>query len=152
MPPPGRSTVKGRAAHGAYFRKPRTANIYFPALKPRERTRWRGHWHVVLTWLGPRGAVHLSARIVQSVCLVLFLDAFFRVCWPYSEQFSATTLSDKEWFPVDTFLLIDPLVGVSTALAGKVLNWTTFTWTVGIVLFCLLVPRASADISARSAH
>ena len=127
---------------GAYFRKPRTANIYFPALKPRELTRWRGHWHVVLTWLGPTWRSSPVRRIVQSVCLVLFLDAFFRVCWPYSEQFSATTLSDKEWFPVDTFLLIDPLVGVSTALAGKVLNWTTFTWTAGIVLICLLVPRA----------
>ena len=125
-----------------FFRQPRTANIFFPALKPRERTGWRGRWHVVLTWLGPTWRSSPVRRVVQSVCLVLFLYAFFYVCWPYSQQFSATTLSDKEWFPVDTFLLIDPLVGVSTALAGKVLNWTTFTWTAGIVLFCLLVPRA----------
>jgi len=127
---------------GEFFRRPRTANIYFPYLKPRERTSWRGRWHTVLTWLGPTWRSAPARRIVQCVCLVLFLDAFFRVCWPYSEQFSATTLSDKEWLPVDTFLLIDPLVGVSTAIAGRVLNWITLSWTVGIVLFCLLVPRA----------
>ena len=74
--------------------------------------------------------------------MVLFFYALFYVCWPYSQQFSATTLSDKQWFPVETFLLIDPLVGVSTALAGRVVNGPTLAWTAGILLVCLLVPRA----------
>ena len=125
-----------------FFRRLRSANIFFPYLKPRERTGWRGASHNLLARLGPTWRSSPFRRVVQTACLVLFFFAFFHVCWPYSRQFSATTLSDKEWFPVETFLLIDPLVGVSTALAGRVLNWTTLGWTAGILLFCLVVPRA----------
>lgn len=125
-----------------FFRVPRSGNMFFRYLNPRERVGWRGALHQLLAALGPTWRSSPFRRIVQTACLVLFLYAFFYVCWPYSQQFSATTLSDKEWFPVDIFLLIDPLVGVSTALAGKVLNWTTLKWTAGIIVFCLLVPRA----------
>ncbi|MHB8902220.1 MAG: 4Fe-4S binding protein [Thermoguttaceae bacterium] len=92
--------------------------------------------------LGPSWRSSPLRRFVQSASLVLFFYALFYVCWPYSQQFSATTLSDKQWFPVETFLLIDPLVGVSTALAGRVVNGPTLAWTAGILLVCLLVPRA----------
>lgn len=81
-------------------------------------------------------------RLIQILCLLLFLDAFFRICWPYSDRFASTTFSDKESFPVETFLLIDPLVGLSTALAGKVFNWATLWWLVGILAFCIIIPRA----------
>jgi len=124
------------------FRLPRSANLFFPYLKPRERTGWRGAWHGLLARLGPTWRSSPFRRVVQSACLLLFLYAFFYVCWPYTRQFSATALSDKEWFPVEAFLLVDPLVGVSTALAAKVLHWPTLGWTVGILLLCLLVPRA----------
>lgn len=123
-------------------RWPRTANVFFPDLKSRERIGWRGALHRFLTRLGPTWRSAPCRRVVQSACLALFFYAFFYVCWPYSQQFSATTLNDKEWFPVETFLLIDPLVGVSTAVAGRTLHWPTFAWTMGILLFCLLAPRA----------
>ncbi|MBC8291233.1 MAG: 4Fe-4S binding protein [Planctomycetes bacterium] len=120
----------------------RTANIFFGFLKKSKRTGWRGRaWN----WLEKTGPVTRSSPVrrgIQIVCLVLFLDAFFRVCWPYAEQFSSTTFSDKETFPVESFLLIDPLVGLSTALAGKFLNWPTLLWMVGILAFCIVIPRA----------
>ena len=122
--------------------RPRTANVFFPFLKKSDRKGWRG---IAWRWLERIGPVTRSAparRIIQIVCLLIFFDAFFRVCWPYSEHFSSTTFSDKETLPVESFLLIDPLVGLSTALAGKVLNWATLWWMVGIVVFCVIIPRA----------
>jgi ferredoxin len=122
--------------------RPRTANIFFPHLKPRERTGWRGGLHRLLTRLGPTWRSAPLRRLAQAACLALFLYAFFCVCWPYSSQFSSTTLSEKEWFPAEGFLLLDPLSGVSTALAGRALHWPTLRWTVAVILVCLLVPRA----------
>jgi ferredoxin len=120
----------------------RTANIFFGFLKKSRRTGWRGRaWR----WLEKAGPITRSSparRGIQIVCLLIFLDAFFRVCWPYAERFSSTTFSDKETLPVESFLLIDPLVGLSTALAGKVLNWATLWWMLGILAFCIVIPRA----------
>jgi len=125
-----------------FLRRPRTANVFFAYLKPHQRIGWRGALHRVLTRLGPTWRSAPVRRLVQSACLVLFLYAFFHVCWPYSSPFSSTTLSDKEWFPAEGFLWMDPLSGISTALAGRTLHWPTLRWTAGILLFCLLVPRA----------
>ncbi|MEO2015591.1 MAG: 4Fe-4S binding protein, partial [Fuerstiella sp.] len=122
--------------------KPNSADIFFPFLKKSKRTGWRG---VCWRWLERIGPVTHSSplrRGIQIVCLFLFLDAFFRVCWPYAEHFTANTFGDKESLPVESFLLIDPLVGLSTALAGKVLNWATLWWMVGIMAFCVIIPRA----------
>jgi len=122
--------------------KRRTANIFFGFLKQRQRTGWRGQaWR----WLGRIGPVTRSSPVrrgIQIICLVAFLDAFFRICWPYGETFSSSTFHDKETFPVELFLLTDPLVGISTALAGRILNMATLWWMVGILAFCLLIPRA----------
>lgn len=65
-------------------------------------------------------------RAVQTACLLLYLALFFVVCWPYAAQFSSQVLSDKEWLPVETFLWLDPLVGLSTAIAAR-------AWNVGVV-------------------
>jgi hypothetical protein len=120
----------------------RTANIFFGFLKKSQRTGWRGKaWR----WLEKSGPITRSSparRGIQIVCLLIFLDAFVRVCWPYAERFSSTTFSDKETLPVESFLLIDPLVGLSTALAGKILNWATLWWMLGILAFCIVIPRA----------
>ena len=119
-----------------------TANLFFGFLKKSQRTGWRG---VVWRCLDRIGTVTRSSpvrRMIQVVCLLLFLDAFFRVCWPYSSEFSSTTFSDQEYLSVESFLLIDPLVGLSTAIAGRVLNCETLVWMLGIVAFCIVIPRA----------
>jgi ferredoxin len=119
-----------------------TANLFFGFLKKSQRTGWRGATWRWLERIGPVTRSSPVRRAIQILCLLLFLDAFFRVCWPYSSEFSSTTLSDKEYLTVESFLLIDPLVGLSTAIAGRVLNWDTLSWMVGIVAFCIVIPRA----------
>ena len=121
---------------------PAKANVFLPWLRKSRRTGPRG---ALFRWLDRIGPVTRSSplrRAVQTICLVAFVHAFFYVCWPYSEHFSESTFRDKESFPADLFLLIDPLVGLSTALAGKVLNWATLVWMIGILAFCILIPRA----------
>lgn len=120
----------------------RTANWFFPFLKKSRRTGLRGWVYRRLEKVGTVTRSSPIRRLIQVVCLIIFLDAFFRVCWPYSSNFGANTFADKEWFPVDAFLLIDPLVGVSTAIAGGFVNWATFGLTVAILIFCVLIPRA----------
>ena len=119
----------------------KSANVFFRFLKKRERVGWRRLLHRVLTAVGPTWRSSPWRRGVQAACLGMFLWAFFHVCWPYADVFTATTFGDKETFDVELFLLIDPLVGVSTVLAGKFFN-PTLWWTAGIVLLCVLVPRA----------
>lgn len=120
----------------------RPANIFFPFRKKSQRKGWTGHTWKWLERIGPVTRSSPVRRLIQVTCLLLFLDAFFRICWPYSKQFTATTFSDKETLPVETFLLIDPLVGLSTALAGRVMNWATLWWMLGILAFCIVIPRA----------
>ncbi len=123
------------------MRLPR-ADIFFAF---RKRSQRKGLVGAPWRWLERIGPVTRSSptrRAVQTICLILFMDSFFRVCWPYSEKFTATTFSDKEWLPVDLFLLLDPLVGLTTAIAGRVLNPPTLCWLFGVLAFCIVIPRA----------
>ncbi len=118
------------------------ANWFLPFRKKRERAGWGGRFYSGLESLAPITRCSPMRRLVQVACLTLFLVAFFVICWPYAETFGETTLSDKEAYPVDLLLLLDPLVGVSTAIAGRFINGATFGWTVAILVFCILIPRA----------
>lgn len=120
----------------------RSANIFWPLLRTRKRIGWRGFLYRVLEWIDPATRSSPIRRSVQVICLVLFLYAFFYVCWPYSEHFSETTFSNGEYYPVELFLVIDPLAGLSTALASRIVNLATLWWTGAILLVCILVPRA----------
>lgn len=119
-----------------------TANLFFRYRTRRKRVGASGFLYRTLARIGTVTRSSPVRRLIQVVCLLVFLDMFFRVCWPYAEEFSSSTFSDKEYIPAHWFLMIDPLVGVSTALAGKILNWQTFAWTVGILAFCIVIPRA----------
>jgi hypothetical protein len=101
-----------------------------------------GFLYAVLDRIAPITRCSPFRRAIQVVCLALFFYAFFYVCWPYSRHFSQATFRDKEVFPAELFLLIDPLVGVSTLLAGRIVNAATFWWTGAILLICVLIPRA----------
>jgi polyferredoxin len=122
--------------------RPHAANIFFSFLKKSRRTGWRGFAWRWLERIGPATRSSPLRRAIQIVCLAMFLYAFFYVCWPYAEHFTAETFRDKESFPGELFLLIDPLVGLSTLLAGKVFNSATLWWMIGILAFCVIVPRA----------
>ncbi|MBI5387492.1 MAG: 4Fe-4S binding protein [Verrucomicrobia bacterium] len=73
----------------------------------------------MLLRLGPSWQASPVRRTIQAVCLLLYLDLFFHVSWPYAVLFSSHVLKDREWLPVETFLWLDPLVGLSTALAAR---------------------------------
>ena len=122
-------------------RRRRGANIFFPFLKRSRRKGWTGKLYAWLDRLAPVTRSSPLRRAVQIACLSLFLYAFLYVCWPYAKTFHESTFSDKEMFNVELFLLLDPLVGVSTALAGRFINTATLAWTVAILAICVLVPR-----------
>ena len=58
--------------------------------------------------------------------------------WP---RHYADGLASKAWIPPDLFLRLDPLVGLTAGFASR--EWVPpLAWAIGIMLACLLVPRA----------
>lgn len=67
--------------------------------------------------------------------------------WTVSEQppdvwpsHYADDLARKEWVPADVFLVIDPLVSISTAIASRQWVWS-IACAAAILFVCVLVPR-----------
>lgn len=116
-------------------------SIFWPRAKKGDRRGVGGLICSVMNWIAPGTRRSPLRRVVQLVCLGMFLYAFFYVCWPYSEQFSKTTFSDKESYPVEMFLSLDPLVGIATAIAGREFVLWTMVWTGVVLLVCVIVPR-----------
>jgi polyferredoxin len=79
-------------------------------------------------------------RVVQTLALLIYSDLFFRVSWPYAARFSQRLLSDKEWMAVEVFLWLDPLVGLSTAIAARWWN-VALAGMAAILLAGLIFPR-----------
>jgi ferredoxin len=121
-------------------RKRHPLNHFLPAAPTRQLSGWRKHLDFFLRKLGPTWRSAPLRRLIQAACLLLFLDLFFRVAWPYAEAFSSTLLVDKEFLPLESFLWIDPLVGFSTALAARCWNAAVLGAAI-ILLLCLLFPR-----------
>lgn len=57
--------------------------------------------------------------------------------WP---SHYADNLADKEVIPAETFLIIDPLVSLSTAIASRSWVWSLMCAAV-ILIVCVLIPR-----------
>lgn len=102
--------------------------------------KWRQRADVLLRKLGPTWRYSPIRRISQVLCLGLFCYLFFYVAWPYATVFTGSVLRDKEWLPVEVFLWLDPLVGLTTALASRHGNVALFG-AAGALLVCLLFPR-----------
>ncbi|HYG75677.1 MAG TPA: 4Fe-4S binding protein [Planctomycetota bacterium] len=99
---------------------------------------------------GPTWLSSPVRRIIQSLCFIAFLGLFFHVCWPYSAQpleksgewpsHYADELARKEVIAAEAFLIIDPLLSLSTALAAKAWVWS-LVWAGVIVAVCVIFPR-----------
>lgn len=101
--------------------------------KPGALRRW-------LKKVGPTWAASPVRRGVQGVCFVLFLVLFFYVCWPYGSQDYAGHRAGKEWIGAETFLAIDPLVSLSTAIAAR--TWVfSLGWAAVMLAVCVVFPR-----------
>jgi len=106
----------------------------------------------LLKRLGPTWLSAPVRRLIQAVNLIAFLLLFFYVCWPYSARPAevadaaawpshyADDLARKEWLPAEFFLMIDPLVSLSTAVASRSWVWSLTSAAV-ILLVCVLIPR-----------
>jgi ferredoxin len=95
----------------------------------------------ILEALGPTWRGSPGRRLVQVLCLLVFLVLFFYVCWPYGSRQYAEAFRAREIVEAELFLLLDPLVSISTALAARMLIWSLLA--AGVVLaVCLLLPRA----------
>ena len=114
-------------------------------------TKRRGIARRVLRRFGLSWLSSPLRRFIQAFALVSFLVLFFYVCWPYDARpetdthdgwpdFYAQNLNDKEIVPAELFLVIDPLVSLSTGLAAR--SWV---WSLGcaalILVACVAVPR-----------
>ena len=99
-----------------------------------KRSRWLGRL------LGPTWQAAPVRRVIQTVCLVLFGLLVLWVSWPYGSPEYVKTLGRKEQIPAELFLLLDPLVGLSAALAGKI--WVVaLAWAGVVILLSLWFPR-----------
>ena len=94
----------------------------------------------VLKFIGPTWLSSPVRRLIQTACFLIFLWLFFYVCWPYGSRDHAAAMAHREIIPAASFLAIDPLVSLSTALAARAWVWS-LVWAVGILLVCALIPR-----------
>lgn len=101
-------------------------------------------------WIAPTWGYSLWRRIVQALCLIVFLVLFLFVSFPYTAAPSenaqtwpshyADDFLRKEIVPAELFLAIDPLVSLSTAIASRTWVWS-LTFAGVILLVSLFVPR-----------
>ncbi|MEI7731654.1 MAG: 4Fe-4S binding protein [Verrucomicrobiota bacterium] len=81
-----------------------------------------------------------TRRWCQAIALLLFLALLLYVCWPYGGTDYNRTLQQREQLPAELFLWLDPLLGLSAALAAKL--WLpALAWAGGLLLLSLWLPR-----------
>ncbi|MGE5293946.1 MAG: 4Fe-4S binding protein, partial [Solirubrobacterales bacterium] len=90
--------------------------------------------------LGPSWAASPVRRLIQSACLIGFLLLFFWVCWPYGSRQYAEVFRAREIVDAELFLILDPLVSISTAIAARMLVWSLAV-AAGVILVSLFLPR-----------
>lgn len=118
----------------------RSLDLFRPPAATKNVSGWRQRLERILRALGPTWQGTPLRRVIQSASLLIYLALFFLVAWPYAVPFSSRVLPDKEWLPVETFLWLDPLVGLSTAVAARA--WNVALIGMGVVLLTgLVLPR-----------
>ena len=87
----------------------------------------RGPLRRILGLLGPSWAAAPLRRVVQAAALTLFAVLLFHVCWSPPVPDQADAFADREFIDAETFLALDPLVGISTSVAAR--TWVrTLAW------------------------
>ena len=90
--------------------------------------------------LGPTFVASPVRRIVQAIALLLFCGLFFWMCWPYGDADYAAAMQRREKIPAESFLMLDPLLSLSTAVAAQAWIWA-LAWGGSMLAVCLLIPR-----------
>ena len=79
-------------------------------------------------------------RIVQTVSILLFLFLFLSVCWPYGSVHHTDAMAAREVVPAESFLALDPLVSIATALAARTWVWSLASAGL-LLLVCIVFTR-----------
>ncbi|MFC1781649.1 4Fe-4S binding protein, partial [Planctomycetota bacterium] len=79
-----------------------------------------------------------ARRLIQAVCLTLFLVLFFYVCWPYASDYSQENTVQLP--VVELFLILDPLVSISSSIASRALVWSLAAGAI-VLLIGVVFPR-----------
>ena len=90
--------------------------------------------------LGPSWALSPLRRVVQAVSLMVFLFLLLYVCSPGGARHHAQAMRAREVLPAETFLALDPLVSVSTALAARAWVWPLL-WAAALIVVALQIIR-----------
>jgi len=114
-------------------------NLFLPRRERHDAGR-EGLLRRLLGALGPSWLASPAHRIVQALCLLVFLALFLYVCWPYGSRHHAEARAAKEIVEAEAFLALDPLVSVSTALAARTWVWS-LAWAGVLLVVCLVIPR-----------
>jgi len=70
-------------------------------------------------------------RTLQILSLGVFLGLFFYAAWPYADVFSSDVVPRKRWLPLELFLWLDPLVGISAGVAAR--HWNVAVLGAAVV-------------------
>ena len=118
----------------------RTLNIFRPAGRDRRPSSRPRHLGALLRRLPVSWQAAPVRRVFQTICLLLFLDLFLRVSWPYTALLSGQMTPSRHSLPVHLFLWLDPLTGLSTAIAAR--WWNTAVIGMAVILTAgLIFPR-----------
>ena len=102
--------------------------------------RKEGRLRRLLRWVGVSWLSSPVRRVIQTLAFVLFLYLFFYVCWPYGGRDYTATMQAREKVPAESFLNLDPLVSLTTAIAAR--SWVySLIWAAAILLVGVLFPR-----------
>lgn len=115
------------------------APIWAPLFSDRETGR-KGLVRRVLKGIGDTWLSSPWRRVVQASFFLLFMVLFLFVAWPYGGTNYAQHRDSKEIIAAELFLIIDPLVSLSTAIAAK--SWVWSLTAAGVILaICFIIPR-----------
>ncbi len=78
-------------------------------------------------------------KLLQTLCLLAFAALLLHVLRPETRDASAAFMR-REILDAETFLLLDPLVGLTAALASRA-GHVSLAWVAAVVAACLVVPR-----------
>lgn len=95
----------------------------------------------ILSLLGPTWRSSPVRRIFQSICLIGFVVFFIYVCWPYGSSEYGKFFEAKEILEAELFLVLDPLVSISTAIAARMWVWS-LGYALAVLVVCLVLPRS----------
>jgi len=95
----------------------------------------------ILSLLGPTWRSSPVRRILQSIFLIVFIVFFIYICWPYGSSEYGEFFEAKETIEAEIFLVLDPLVNISTAIAARIWVWS-LGYALAVLVVCLVLPRS----------